>query len=109
MGFATVVFHGVADLDSDGPVDVCIPIADGSSPIGDDLIRTEEAHTQAYITLTRPQIAFPQILQVYGALRRWISANEYSISGPPREIYLADFETVASNDPLCDVAIPMQR
>jgi DNA-binding transcriptional MerR regulator len=108
-GLPTVIFHGVSDLDSDGPVDVCIPIAPGSLPVGDDLIRSEEAHTQAFITLTRPQIAFPQILQVYGALRRWINANGYVISGSPREIYLAEFETVALDEPLCHVAFPVQR
>jgi hypothetical protein len=104
-----VVFQGVADLDSDGPVDVCIPIAQGSLPVRDDLVRSEEAHTQVYITLTRPQIAFPQILRVYGMLRRWITANGYAISGFPREIYLADFDSAASDEPLCDVAIPVQR
>ncbi|MCO5215523.1 MAG: MerR family transcriptional regulator [Thermomicrobiales bacterium] len=107
-GRVTVVFQGVVDLDSDGPVDVCLPIAPGTQPLDDDLIRIEAAHTHAYVSLTRPQVAFPQILQVYHAIRKWIPANGYEISGPPREIYNGDLFAADSDQLVCDVAFPVR-
>lgn len=109
MGMATVVYHGIVDIDSDGPVEVCVPIRDASSPTGNDTIRTEVGHLQASIRLTRPQVAFPQILQVYQALRRWIGHNNLAISGPPREIYLGNFVEASSIEPICDVAFPVRK
>lgn len=108
QGYCTVVFHGVVDLDSDGPADVCVPIAAGSVAMGDDLIRTEATHLQAYTVLRKHQVEFPQILQVYQSLRHWFEANGYARSGPPREIYLGNFVAAESNDLICEVAFPIQ-
>lgn len=107
VGFDIVIYHGVVDLDSDGPVDVCLPVGAGSVAEGGDQIRVESAHLQAYITLKRHQVAFPQILQVYQALRRWINANGYVPAGPPREMYLEDFVLADHDTLICDVAFPI--
>lgn len=106
-GHATVVFHGVVDLDSDGPAEVWVPVGAGTVAEGEDLIRTESAHRQAYIALQKHQVAFPQILQVYVALRQWIEASNHTVSGPPREIYLDDFVEARHNELICEVAFPI--
>ncbi len=107
-GYPTVVFFGTVDFDSDGPVEVRVSIPDDPhADIGEE-IRTEASHSQAFITLQKHQVAFPQILQVYQALRQWIAANGYTVSGPPREIYLEEFVTAAHDSLVCDVAIPIQ-
>lgn len=108
VGQSVVMFHGLVDLDSDGPADVCLPIADGAVAKDEDFVRTESAHLQAYIVLSKHQVEFPQILQVYLSLRRWILHNGYTISGPPREQYLGSFDAAESNDPICEVAFPIQ-
>lgn len=103
---ATVIYRGLVDMDSDGPVEVCLPI--GPPGTVDDGIRTESAHTQAYVRLLKRQVEFPQILQVYQAIRAWIDAVGHEISGPPREVYLGPFDAAAPSDPICDIAFPIQ-
>ncbi len=106
IGAATVIYHGIVTMDSDGPVEVCLPI---SGPgIGNDDTRTESAHMHAYVRLLKRQVAFPQILQVYHAIRSWIDAEGHELSGPPREIYLGPFDTAADVDPICDIAFPIR-
>lgn len=107
IGHGAVIFHGVVDMDSDGPADVCWQIPSGSMPQGDDQVRTESAHTQAFTVLRTREMDFPQILQVYRELRRWIDARGYTISGPPRELYLGDFQMAAPDDPICEIAFPI--
>lgn len=108
QGHSVVIFHGLVDLDSNGPADVCLPVVDNSVAEDGDLIRTEAAHQQAYIVLEKHQVAFPQILQVYQSLRRWIDHNGFAISGPPREQYLGPFDVAQSDDQICEVAFPIQ-
>ena len=104
-GDCTVIIHGVIDLDSDGPADVCVPIAEGSTAEGDDLIRQEHAHQEVFTVLRKHQVEFPQILRVYRTLRRWIQLNDYEISGPPREQYPGQFEADGTGE--CIVAFPI--
>lgn len=106
--FPTVVYFGTVDFDSDGPVEVRVPVSDELHPDFGEEIRSEASHNQAFTTLRKHQVAFPQILQVYRALRQWIAANGYIVSGPPREIYLEEFVTAAHDSLVCDVAIPIQ-
>ena len=106
-GLVSVMFHGQVDLDSDGPVDVCLPVAFESAAEGGDLVRTESAHMQVYTVLREHQMVFPQILQVYQWMRRWIDSRGYEISGLPREIHLTDFATARPDDLICEVAYPV--
>lgn len=106
IGTVTVIYHGIVTMDSDGPVDVFLPIS--STDTDDGGIRTEVAHTQAYARLLKRQIEFPQILQVYQAIRTWIASEGHEICGPPREIYLGPFDAAAPSDPICDIAFPIR-
>ncbi len=107
-GPISVMFHGQVDLDSDGPVDVCLPVGSGAVATGADLIRTESAHMQAFTELRSFQLEFPQILQVYQWLRHWIEVNGYSLSGLPREIYVGDYHADMSHETVCEIAYPVQ-
>lgn len=107
QGPFVVVYHGVVDADSDGPVDVCLPIAAGSVAHGIDHIRTESSHAQAFTSIVRRQLAFPEILQIYHALRVWIDAAGHERAGSPREIYHTEIETAAPDQPVCDIAWPI--
>ena len=106
IGAPTVIFRGIVDMDSNGPVDVCLPI---SPPRTDgDGIRTEAAHTQARVRLVKRQVEFPQILQVYQAIRSWIDTEGHEVSGAPREVYLGPFDMAGASDPICDIAFPIR-
>jgi DNA-binding transcriptional MerR regulator/effector-binding domain-containing protein len=100
-----VVYHGQVNQDSDGPVEVCVPIS--AAPDADVATRVEPAHAEAYVRLTKAQVEFPQILSAYDAVAQWIDAKGRSMSGPPREVYFNDFAAASSDDEVCDVAFPI--
>jgi DNA-binding transcriptional MerR regulator len=54
-----VVYHGEVSEDSDGPVEVCVPIVANGS--GDVATRIEPAHREAYTRITKAQVGYPQI------------------------------------------------
>ncbi|GAB4377283.1 MAG: hypothetical protein Kow00121_26270 [Elainellaceae cyanobacterium] len=47
---------------------------------------------------------FPEILQAYDAVARWIYSHGYQIAASPREIYFNQTESIAPDDPFCDIA-----
>jgi DNA-binding transcriptional MerR regulator len=100
-----VVYHGEVNQDSDGPVEVCVPIA--GAPTADVATRVEPARTEAYVRLTKAQVEFPQILSAFDAVAEWINANGRSIAAAPREVYFNDFEAASPDDEVCDVAFPI--
>lgn len=103
-----VVYHGEVNEDSDGPVEVCVPIASAAGAPAGTATRHEPAHREAYARLTQAQVAFPQILSAYDAVAHWISANGRDAAGPPREVYFADWSAIGPADEACDVAFPIR-
>jgi len=102
-----VIYHGEVNQDSDGPVEVCLPVALGGEADG-VLIRKEPAHREAYARITRAMVEFPQILSAYDAVTEWLNANGKTITGSPREVYFADFYAAKPTDEVCDIAFPMK-
>ena len=113
VGRMFVIFHGEVSHDSDGPVEVCVPIAaPGGRPATavDYNWRTEPAHREAYVTVTKAQFEMPAILSAYDAIRHWIESSDHAVVGSPREIYIpgVDPHTAGSSEPVCDVAFPIR-
>jgi DNA-binding transcriptional MerR regulator len=112
-GDVFVVYHGEVNEDSDGPVEVCAPVAREDAlparlPPG-AAVRLEVAHCEAYVTISRAQLEFPQILSAFDAVGQWLAKSGRCQAGPPREVYLtgADVAAAAPGDPVCDVAFPV--
>ena len=105
-GAAFVVFHGEVNEDSDGPVELCVPI--GAAPGSDLAARTEPAHREAFVTIPKSQVEFPQILGAYTQVEEWIKENGHTSTAAPREIYFNDFMAAGPDDLVCDVAWPME-
>jgi DNA-binding transcriptional MerR regulator len=98
-----VIFHGEVNEDSDGPVEVCVPVEEANgSPT-----RVETAHREAYTRITKAQVEYPQILSAYDAVAQWIEGEGRSIAGPPREVYFADWDAAGPTDEVCDIAFPV--
>jgi DNA-binding transcriptional MerR regulator len=108
-----VIYHGEVNEDSDGPVEACAPIplntlaADAPAQVP---ARREPAHREAYVTITKAQLEFPQILSAYDAVAEWVSSSGLAYAGPPREVYLRDVDIAAADpaDPVCHVAYPIR-
>ena len=103
-----VVYHGEVNEDSDGPVEVCIPVGPEAATAPDLPTRREPAHREAYTRIAKALVAFPQILGAYDAVAGWIAAQGLTQDGSPREVYFADFGAAAPTDEVCDIAIPLR-
>lgn len=104
---AFVAYHGEVNQESDGPVEVCFPIALSQAGKSDVAMRREPAHREAYTRITKAQVAFPQILSAYDAVGQWLAKNGLTPTGSPREVYFADFGAAAPTDEVCDIAFPI--
>lgn len=95
------IFHGAVSEDSDGPVEVCVPVARNA--------RSVPASREAYVRVKRSQFEFPQILAAYEAIERWMCDNDRPCAGPPREIYVAGlgYATARPEEIVCEVAFPI--
>jgi DNA-binding transcriptional MerR regulator len=106
-GAHMAIFHGEVSADSDGPVEVCVPIQ--APPVAGDVAwRTEPARREAYVTITKAQFEMPVIRSVYDAIDQWIAVRGLRRCGSPREIYHSGVDAMpaALDDPVADVAIP---
>ena len=80
-GHAFTLYHGEVNEQDDGPVEVCVPAADGDKRLA--------AGEVAYTLASGSQCAFPEIIGAYDAVAGWAKTNGRELAGPPREIYLA--------------------
>lgn len=103
-GIPIVIYHGEVTEDSDGPVEACTPVDPARAAELDAATRLEPAHREAFLTITKAQVRYPDILSAYDAVESWIARNGHTVTGSPREVYFADFETAAADDPVVDIA-----
>ena len=104
---AFVVYHGEVNHDSDGPVEVCVPVDPNAADSIDAAVRQEPAHREAYVRITKAQVAFPQILSAFEAVSGWLHEQNLLSGGAPREVYFTDFMAAGPDDEVCDIAYPM--
>ncbi len=103
-----VIFHGAVNEDSDGPVEVCGPISPPEGTTVEHPNRVEPAHHEIYVRLRKSQVQFPQILDAYDAVERWVMANGRTTGGSPREVYFTNFMNAGPDDEVTDIARPIQ-
>jgi DNA-binding transcriptional MerR regulator len=108
VGPCFIIYHGETNEDSDGPVEICLPVAPDPDRTLDAPVRIEPAHREAYTRIAKAQVAFPQILSAYDAVRVWTEREGVAPIGSPREVYFADFGNAAPNDLVCDIAQPIE-
>ncbi|SED52867.1 DNA-binding transcriptional regulator, MerR family [Streptomyces sp. 2231.1] len=117
-GAPFVVYHSEVSMESDGPAESCVPVADEAAARAwagrqgrarETTVRVEPAARLAYTRITKAQVAHPQILAAFEAVEQWTAGEGLSIAGPCREIYFADWDAAGPGDPVCDVAFPVHR
>jgi DNA-binding transcriptional MerR regulator len=104
----TLIFHGIVDHESDGPLEAILGCPD--EVLVTDLIgvRTEPAHDEAFTTITKAQWDYPAILAAYDA----VSCSPEAVTRPGsrlscREVYVADPHAIGDDDLICDIAFPL--
>ncbi|WP_372445368.1 MerR family transcriptional regulator [Streptomyces actinomycinicus] len=116
-GAPFVVYHSEVSMESDGPAESCVPVADEAAARAwaarqgrawETTVRVEPAARLAYARITKAQVAHPQILAAFEAVEQWVAAEGLETAGPCREVYFADWEAAGAEDPVCDVAFPVR-
>ncbi|OIJ69924.1 MerR family transcriptional regulator [Streptomyces mangrovisoli] len=116
-GAPFVAYHAEVSMESDGPAESCVPVADEaaarawaerSGRAWQTAVRVEPARRLAYTRITKAQVAHPQILAAFEAVERWVAAQGLAYDGPCREVYFADWDAAGAQDPVCDVAFPVR-
>ncbi len=112
-----VVYHSEVSMESDGPAESCVPVADEAAARAwagehgrawETTVRVEPARRLAYTRITKAQVAHPQILAAFEAVEEWMKGQGLEYDGPCREIYFADWDAAGPQDPVCDVAFPVR-
>ncbi len=104
-GAPYVVYHDVIDVDTDGDIEVCIPVRAGTTSTDDGVEVGSTAG--ALVARTVHQGAYDQIAPAYHALTTWIHEHGHAVAGPPREIYLDDPTTTAPDEVRTEVQWPI--
>jgi DNA-binding transcriptional MerR regulator len=111
-GVPFLVFYGEVSEDSDGPIELCRPVAAATAaapePAGDLRHRVEAAHDEAYIRLTLKEMGWPALLPACDALERWTRENRREPAGPLRQLLIADQRTAKPDTPVCDLSVPLR-
>ena len=108
-GAPYLVFYGEVSEDSDGPIELCRPVAGGVMPSPDGLQRrVEPAHEEAYIRLAMKEMGWPALLPACDALERWTKERGREPAGPLRQVLIADQRTAAPETPVCDLSVPLR-
>ncbi|MFF7354235.1 MULTISPECIES: MerR family transcriptional regulator [Streptomyces] len=116
-GAPFVVYHAEVSMESDGPAESCVPVADEAAARAwaaerarpwETTVRVEPAARLAYTRITKAQVAHPQILAAFEAVEQWMTGEGLRMAGPSREVYFADWDAAGPHDPVCDVAFPVR-
>ncbi|QIJ63251.1 MerR family transcriptional regulator [Streptomyces sp. JB150] len=116
-GAPYVVYHSEVSMESDGPAEACVPVADEAAARAwaeargrawHTRVRVEPAMRLAFTRIRKAQVAHPQILAAFEAVEEWIRERGLEPAGACREVYFADWDAAGPGDPVCDVAFPVR-
>lgn len=103
-----VIYHGEVSEDSDGPVESAVPIDPTQAEKATLPTRVEPSHLEAFVTISRAQVRYPDILSAYDAVEAWIAETNALQGGSPREYYFGDPSTGPEDEAVAHVAFPIQ-
>ena len=103
-GAPLIVYHQVIDEETNGDIEICVPVDSAFSGDAEVYRRELEGGTMATTVHRGP---YQEIAPAYHTLTSWISEHGHETAGPPREIYLNDLETVPPEELLTRVEFPI--
>jgi DNA-binding transcriptional MerR regulator len=112
-GVPFLVFYGEVSADSDGPVELCRPVAFDTTANAvagspDMQLRLEPAHDEAYIHLSLQEMSWPEMLPAYDALGRWAAEHNRQPAGAIRQLLIADQRGATPDTLTCDLSAPLR-
>ncbi len=110
-GCPFLVFYGEVSQDSDGPIELCRPVAGDTAtdpvPAGIES-RAEPAHDEVYIRVALKDMGWPALAPVVDALEAWVSDQHREPAGALRQVLIADQRTATPDTPVCDLSVPLK-
>lgn len=103
-GMPLIVYHDTIDEETDGDIEICVPVAEPFESTEAVTSRMLEGGTMATTIHHGP---YEQIATAYHTLAGWISEHGHEIIGPPREIYLNDPSETAPEELRTKVEFPI--
>lgn len=103
-GAPLIVYHDVIDEETEGDIEICVPVAEAVAGDSEVYGRELEGGTMAATVHRGP---YEEIAPAYHTVTGWISEHGHEIAGPPREIYLNDPQVAAPEELLTRVEFPI--
>jgi len=103
-GAPFVVYHDVIDEQTDGDIEMCLPVTSAVELEGDVYSTTLAGGAVAFTVHHGP---YQEITPAYHTITGWVQDHGHQFAGPPREIYLNDPTLVAPEDILTEVQWPI--
>jgi DNA-binding transcriptional MerR regulator len=110
-GCPFLVFYGEVSDDSDGPIELCRPLAGDGGVVPDSAgvqLRVEAAHEEAFIRLAMKDMGWPAMLPAVDTLEAWTREQRREPTGPPRQVLIADQRTATPDTLVCDLSVPLR-
>lgn len=111
-GCPFLVFYGEVSDDSDGPVELCRPLAPPAgdlADVGTDVqLRVEPAHDEAFIRLALKDLGWPAMLPAVDALEAWTTEQRRASAGALRQVLIADQRSASPDTLVCDLVVPLK-
>jgi DNA-binding transcriptional MerR regulator len=114
-GCPFVVYYGEVSEDSDGPVELCRPVAADHDPDPDpDLAdadvqaRTEPSHEEVFIRVAMKDMGWPALAPAVDALEDWGRDCRRAPACALRQVLIADQRTAEPDTPVCDLSVPLR-
>lgn len=81
------VFHGRVDEESQGPVEVCVPVDRLTEDNGDVRSYRVAGGRHACVVVRGEETDFPAVLAAYDSVAMWVESQGCTVAGPPRETW----------------------
>jgi DNA-binding transcriptional MerR regulator len=110
-GCPFLIFYGEVSDDSDGPMELCRPVATGIDPAaatGGIQLRVETAHDEAFIRFASKDMSWPTLAPAVDALEAWTREQRRQPKGPLRQVLIAHRRTATPDTLVCDLSIPLK-
>ena len=112
-GCPFLVFYGEVSDDSDGPIELCRPVAPGSTADSatvtpDVQRRMEPAHDEAFIRIAMKDMGWPALAPAADALEAWMREQRREPAGALRQVLIADQRTATPDTLVCDLSVPLR-
>ena len=107
-GCPFVVYYGEVSDDSDGPVELCRPVAAATRPIPTSRHRTEPSHEEVFIRVAMKHMGWPALAPASDALEAWVRDRQKAPAGALRQVLIADQRTAGPDTAVCDLSVPLR-